>query len=219
MKIAILIRGIHYMEIYNSPLQHIGAIKIDYSETLNSFNEMILNPLRAFGTVDVFTVTYKSSKLDDMILSYNATNKLIEFKGIIQDTDERTKEIVKTILDGLNMIDDSYDYLLITRFDLEYTSKIDLSEYKEKINIPYCEFYNPKSCINDNFFVLHKSVIEIFKKSLHLLINGGKQIINDTHSQRKQFLLHNLHHVINTVSVDEICYTNSPSFSIKRIKA
>jgi hypothetical protein len=111
MKIAVLVRGFHWLEKdrYSFPL--------DARSLIPSLVEQVLQPLREQHTVEVFAVTYPSP-VQDEVLALLAPQHLAVL-------DPKDSSQITTYLHGLDMIRTAaaaqpFDRVLVTRFDLVY---------------------------------------------------------------------------------------------------
>lgn len=90
-----------------------------YRQTLDSFYESILTPLKEKGDVDVYIATYPSDHINDL------EEDLHPVKIWIGDSKKNTQ--VDTFFQGINLIVSQnihYDKIICTRFDLYYLQPI-----------------------------------------------------------------------------------------------
>lgn len=115
MKIAVLIRGFHWLEKdrYGFPL--------DARALVPSLVEKVLRPLREQHAVEVFAVTYPSP-IQDEVLAQLAPEHLAVLNP-------QNSSQIKTYRQGLEMIRaagaaEPFDRVLVTRFDLTYLKSV-----------------------------------------------------------------------------------------------
>lgn len=119
MHIAVLVRGISYEPCYS----HRSGWKycIDYISCIDSFKENIIDSFESRGhSVDTYVASYSSPVTDDIVSDYEA--KAYDF------TEKEGFDQRKTLLRGIDLLlangGDSYDLILITRFDIVYKREI-----------------------------------------------------------------------------------------------
>ena len=70
MKIALVLRGQHYLKT--------ATFFTDFEENVKNFYATLLNPYRAFGIeIDVFLLTYESPKIQKLFESYKPVKSII----------------------------------------------------------------------------------------------------------------------------------------------
>ena len=114
MKIALLLRGFHYL-----PKDRFG-FPMDGCRHLESLQANIIEPLRARHSLDLFLVTYPSPFLDDIIGSLKPRAVAL--------ADPKKSFQVTTYLEGVELIEkqeENYARIVCTRFDLRYLKSID----------------------------------------------------------------------------------------------
>lgn len=160
MKIAVCLRGISYKKDY---MHFSGRIcDIDYRKCIDSLFENLIKPLRVSNTVHVLFVTYAGSS-DDKV-------KIVErylptrFKFIRNERKQRYEMIAHQTKLLIDLANDEYDCLIITRFDAFFTEqcidKIDFS----KINF-LCRCDN-SNLNDDNFIVIPRDKTKCFVDAL-----------------------------------------------------
>lgn len=142
MKFAILLTGLHHHDDYQIKQKDGEKNIIDYRLSFDNFREMILNPLKKRGDVyDIYLSTNTSGIQDLLIDDFSPVNTM--FENIKPELVVKTKEVtrkdhripkrgknvyrIKNIrtLHGLEMIKpDTYDLVLLTRFDLIFKKKL-----------------------------------------------------------------------------------------------
>jgi len=153
MKIAFCIRGLHE----------------EYKKSCENIKTMLIDDLRSSGnTVDVFFNTYETSLCSDLIDFYKPVH--VEYKKprqgpamwvIVSKQIGECCDIIKqySIANGV-----TYDYIIITRFDLTFNNKYNLYDIKyNKINME-CMFV-PDFCSGDNFLLFDTKFSDLVKKS------------------------------------------------------
>lgn len=169
MKVALLLRGITYKDIY---IHHTGKIlKIDYREYMDKINSQIIEPLRAKYDVDLFLVTYKSN-LDQIEI-------LKDFEPYV-DTyfmDEIGPTQTDCLLTGLRMIyrhledkkfiQTKYDLIIVSRMDLDLLMNINDIEYNgNKFNFLWNEITKDGQ-VADCMYFLNPSFLLPFISALN----------------------------------------------------
>lgn len=148
-KIAICLRGISYQENY----KHFSGsfFSIDYRKCIDSLFKCIIDPLRQNNEVDIFFVTYPSEYKEKIIEQYNA--KKYEFVEQI-NMKQRYVNIANQIKNVMNLVDNSYDYLIVTRFDAFF--KNDWHTFEEQVCLDKINFLCrcQKSNLNDDNFII-----------------------------------------------------------------
>ena len=147
MKIAILLRGITYIENYTHGN---NTYSIDFHDTYKSFIDKIINPYIELGyDIDIFIITYDSKYKDDILNIYKPVKYI--FNDFNTTNGRLPGDIGARILlhqwkNGINLIETyelesniQYDFYIITRPDLYFYEKI------TDINIDYM-------CVNLLFF-------------------------------------------------------------------
>lgn len=163
MKIALVLRGQHYLRTDN--------FFTDFEENVKNFYATLLNPYRAFGIeVDVFFLTYETPKLEQLFLAYKPV------KSIILPDAERhnntilrqhiwhylTKDVVVAYEQEKNF---KYDVIINTRFDLFFVKKFPEMDIDfTKMNIA---FEHSSGNCDDNLFIFPRHMLDDFQKAWH----------------------------------------------------
>ena len=187
MRIALILRGIHYLENY----QHrygIPTYTIDFHDTLPSIQENIINAFELQGhMVDVFLLSYHSkfeSELIDILKPkrYHFTEYKPIPLGKAQE-DIGYPLMLDYHINAIDMIEEyevknniQYDNLLITRFDLYYYKKITEIELDHTcINYPFMHMAGPHRNIlssEDNLIYFPRNKATMIKEALIYLKNN-----------------------------------------------
>lgn len=191
MRIALILRGISYVEDY---LHRDGKNKhpINFMDSSNTINENIIQSLTNMGhNVDVFIHTYYSSKMNEVIEFYKPVKSIFTTyrKMNITTDQENIKEpmLVQRHLEIINMVDHyekdfnfKYDTIIITRFDLYFYKALhDLQIDFNCVNIPFWHIARPMnqppifSC-DDNFIIVPNNKINLYRECLEQIIKDGK---------------------------------------------
>lgn len=168
MKVALLLRGITYKERY---IHHTGRIlKIDYRVNLDKIKEQIIEPLKSKYDVDVFLVTYKNSlEEEDIIKDFDCVGAdFLPQEGQTQ-TDNLLaglRLIYRKGEDRYNPV--KYDFIVITRFDIDLLMNIDDINYNEdKFNFIWSE----QTCdgqVGDCMFFLNGEFLLAFINAVNM---------------------------------------------------
>jgi len=114
MRLAILLRGFHWL-----PSDRFG-FPLDARRCLPSLFQKLVDPLRAGHAVDIFSVTYDSPILSEVLERLAPTESRL--------CDPRTSDQLSTFAEGLRMVAAArqpYDRVISTRFDLSYLTTAD----------------------------------------------------------------------------------------------
>lgn len=228
MKICILIRGIHYYDRYNSPLQHIGIKTIDYRQSVANYKRNLIGAYKN-ETVDIYLSTYETKFLNDLINDYKPKDFYVrKFPGIINDIVKRNYEMTEMIINGLDLIKEEYDMYIVTRFDLLFTNPLNtLYPKRGFINVSHKTNNNN---IDDNLHIFFKEDLKHFRKTMECILNNGGDICaryNES-STNRAFLLHCLNFFVpyatnrecktRAMYRDKICSPhNNPIYKINEI--
>jgi hypothetical protein len=158
MKVAVLIRGISYNKFY---LHHSGKVyRLDYRGNRQNIIQQVIEPLKQhYNDVDVYLCT-NSSEIEDSVV-----NDFGPIKGCIFVDSNATQ--VQTLCKGLEILDDGYDLIIITRFDIKLKTSIDMVPFKhEKFNLTWYE-QTKDGRVGDCVFVLSSKHVGAFLKALN----------------------------------------------------
>jgi len=153
MRLAIGIRGISY---YNNERTVTNAKTINYINCVESFEKNVLNTLKGvFPTIDFFMVTYYNEKMAEIIQHYKPLDCVILPHADLQDqknTQQVMTEQFKLLINLIRKTPMNYSHILLTRFDLCYMEKLDLTRlnFFTKINFNW----KGPSGENDDTFIL-----------------------------------------------------------------
>lgn len=168
MKVALLLRGLTYKEQY---IHHTGRIlKIDYRVNLDKIKSQIIEPLKNKYDLDIFLVSYKNS-LDEADI-------MKDFDCINADfLPEEGQTQTDNLLAGLRLIyrkgedrynPQKYDFIVITRFDINLLMNIDDINYDEdKFNFIWSE-QTQDGQIGDCMFFLNGEYLLPFINALNM---------------------------------------------------
>lgn len=149
MKFAICFKGISYMPDYT----HHGQSRpytINFMDSIPYLYKNIINPLEKAGhTIDIFFLTYDNEKLKEFVnilepkqvklMPYDPSVRMYDWKHIYQVMIDSVK-LVRDFEDKNNI---TYDYTMISRFDLLFIENI-LNVYLEpngfSIILPRCDY-------------------------------------------------------------------------------
>ena len=176
MKIAILLRGFHYItkETNRQTRHRTSPTVFDFREVSFSFITQVYQPLlEKQHTIDIYIITYHS-KIEES-LKYIPGIKNIKFSP-----NDSTQ--FQTFKEGIKSIPDEYELYLITRFDLFYKQNLEKWFPKEiQLNEPvlYAGFKETLNAgnaggIGDCFFLFTQKG----KKLLEEYLNETKTLPN-----------------------------------------
>ncbi len=139
MKIAIILRGHSYAPKYRSG--------VDFRRCTQSFFDNILLPLSSDNIVDVFICTYDNEKKEMIEEIFKPV------KSVYLSSNNNQKGV---LIEALKMHDyNSYDFLVISRFDLWYHKSImEFNIEWDKLNILWREL--------ESMWRSHKRVGDVF---------------------------------------------------------
>ena len=154
MKIALLIRGIVSLENY---IHHTGKVyNLNYKNNLQNIKEKIIEPL-AIHQVDLYISTQTSKNNE------NVLNDFKPFKHIFLPKDTNQNQ---NLLAGLEIIEENYDFVIITRFDIHLKQEITKLDFDcKKFNILWNE-QTKDHRISDCLHFFNYEFIHYFKKAL-----------------------------------------------------
>ncbi len=161
MKLALLIRGITYKEnhIHFSKNMYTIDYKLNYKTLINQ----TINTLKELYELDIYISTYKNDKYTNEEIINDFSPKSSVF------IDDNTKQQLDCIQEGLNLIKKSnilYDFIIITRFDLELKQNIlDLPYKLDKFNFIWYEM-SKDNLVGDCMFFFNGKYLDIFIKAV-----------------------------------------------------
>jgi hypothetical protein len=148
MKVAVLLRGISYMEKY----LHFGfqECTIDFRNCMDNIKTNVLDALHECGhEVDVFVATYDNERLDELRRFYSPAK--VHVSSL---TESSSQELL--FLEGIKMFFDHpkiYDHVIVTRFDLEFYRKVTTHfHFDQKIYFPWIEINGDN--LNGDCFII-----------------------------------------------------------------
>jgi hypothetical protein len=165
MKYCVCIRGAHY-PFHNSI--------IDYKKSFNNYNKVLFQPIRDEDhEIHIFLLTYDSKVLAQLIEDYNPTAKYILPESEINAMCSWDRQKHWHLQSGI-MIEQyekeqcmNFDFIINTRFDLEFTPLVLPNINYEKINIVYK--HTPTGNCDDNFFCFPRNYLSIFTNAMSKL--------------------------------------------------
>jgi hypothetical protein len=171
MKIALLVRGFHFLwkDRFGFPL--------DGRRYADSLYASVVDPLRRENEVDIFLTTYDSPILKDITTKFQPRAVVL--------SDPKLSSQQSTYLEGLNLIEKQetkYDRLLVTRFDLEYLKPIDewnFSRAKRGIFFLWREYlaaWNAEHYVGDAIHMIDAEYLPVFHRGVE-----GLPFKNDLH--------------------------------------
>jgi hypothetical protein len=181
MRIALILRGIHYLEDYEHKYG-IPKYTIDFHDTLPSIQENVIKAFESQGhIIDVFLLSYHSKFENELIETLKPKNyHFTNYRRIALGLDQQDigyHLILDYHINGINMVEEyeqqnniKYDTILITRFDLYYYKKVtDINLDHSCINYPFMHMAGPQRNIlssEDNFIYFPRDKIIIIKDAL-----------------------------------------------------
>jgi hypothetical protein len=161
MKIAILIRGFHFLDRdrFGFPMNGLHS--------LSSLEKYIINPLRIDHDVKLFTATYPSPVNNELMKTLEPDYNIL--------LDSKISSQIGTFLEGIDLISEKYpdlDKLVCTRFDLEYLKSVltwNVWGQDNGIYLPWREyesFWNLHHRVGDAIHVIDKEFIDTFRKAI-----------------------------------------------------
>ena len=191
MRIALLLRGISYME------QYFSSKKTPQTIDWNLSKDNVMSFFSGYD-VDVFFHTWNHDHTSDLIDYYKPKSYVIgEFDKIIHKYISLNSSVLNVLECFENFITNneniSYDYIVITRFDITFTGKF--SDLKLDANTTYFanEYYEDNFYVikKDNISTLIKIILKWIKNSHHIIIYNLKRRL------RKKFKCIDLIHYSN----------------------
>jgi hypothetical protein len=154
MRIALLLRGIVNLEDY---IHHTGKVfNINYKDNLSNVLDNI-NILKQKHDVDIYLSTKHSNYNKDVINDFKPKNHIFLKLNTNQND---------CLLAGLNLINDIYDFVIVTRFDLKLkVNLLDLNVDYEKFNVLWREDTKDHR-VNDCLHLFNYKFINTFKDAL-----------------------------------------------------
>jgi len=173
-KIAVIIRGLSYVERYYRFSKY---LKIDYRKSLNNLIEKIFFPLYINNDLDFFISTNPSKMQDHIKNQYKP--KFCELNDY-----ENEKNIYKKVASRIiKCIDEikkyeinnkiQYDAILILRFDILFKKEFkNLRIDYNKFNISFMA--EKGILIDDNVFFIPRKYLDAYRKSIneHCILGG-----------------------------------------------
>lgn len=164
MKFAVLLFGISKQQIYFSiRKRHTKKYSIDYEKSYENYKTFIFDYFENIGyAIDVyFTTNMLDDKNKEKICEKYKPVKcnFIENQGNrIKNRNEKINNVIDLCLNSRN----TYDLILITRFDLDFQKKFDESNFDfDKFNI--VSILEKPFMICDNFYLFPYKYLKIFR--------------------------------------------------------
>lgn len=167
MKIAILIRGFHYItkETPKKGRHRTSPTVFDFRQVFFSFIKQIYNPLiKNNNSIDIYLTTY-SSEIEEQLQFIKDLGKIL--------INPKEHNQFFTLRDGIKNIPDEYELYIITRFDLFYKQNISkwIPEFNQDEPILYTGFKETLNAgnaggIGDCFFMVNQKGKKILEEYL-----------------------------------------------------
>jgi hypothetical protein len=198
MRIAIVIRGIHYV--------HEANLQTSFEGNRKNFEFTCMNTYRKEGhEIDIFILTYMSKKLENLLETFKPVKTVI-----LPDSEMRltTRSVwqsqqlwhitaTKLIKDYEQENKIQYDLIINTRFDITFPKKFsDMNIDYTKMNILY---RYPSGNCDDNLFIFPRSLLDQFTASWIYQFENSKI----THEFNRYFPKENIHYMY-TFTEEEI---------------
>jgi len=158
MKYALILKGLSYVKDLDHDNDKVGkSYTIDFDNSIQSFKDKIINPLRENGNdVDIYFNTNSSEKLDKYIENLEP---ICVSKYEYSHKKSSWALINKLIYDGLLLVKNkgiNYDYIIVTRFDIYIFENIMnvLTAYIPDIGL------STTTPNNDCFFIFNGSLLD-----------------------------------------------------------
>lgn len=174
MRIALLIRGILFKENHKHFTNNMYTI--DYKLNYNNLLSQAINQLRNINElnndtneVDIFIATYKNNKYSDEDIIRDFSPKAYIF---IEDETKQQLDCIeaglKLIRNTINSEDKNYDFIIVTRFDLNLKVNINEIPYKvDKFNFIWYEL-SKDNLVGDCMFFLNSKYLDYFIKAVEI---------------------------------------------------
>lgn len=170
MKVAIIFKGISYASYHHWCGNY---VHIDFRDNIRNLQRTLINPLKCDNNVDIFCVTYEHKNLH--LLFHELEPKVKKIIPSEQLYRKNHTYVIDMILEGLNLIgSDTYDLVIVTRYDINLTMDITNIPYQpDKINfLCKAKGCDPQITYNDDtIFVFHGSRTHAFKEAVLNLVN------------------------------------------------
>jgi hypothetical protein len=170
----------------------VNNISIDYKKSLVNYDQTLFRPLIDKGNeIYIFILTYNSTVVDQLIRDYKPNTTLILPESEINALNSWDRQKYWHLQTG-NMIHEyetkygiTFDYIINTRFDLEFSPLILSNIDYKKISIIYK--HSPDGNCDDNFFIIPRNLLTTF-------ING-MSLCNITHEICKHIDNDNINYI------------------------
>tara|TARA_R100001163_G_scaffold64213_2_gene57931 strand:- start:5157 stop:5822 length:666 start_codon:yes stop_codon:yes gene_type:complete len=174
MKIALLLRGLAYYKQYKHWKSHvIPDYEINYKNYIENHDDMFEK-----YQVDRYFHTYKTKNLDneEMVkkmspIKYKITDPLFNYDKSHCEKKKRMNSLKNSMIEALELVVENvndYDFIILTRYDIKFHKKIDLSKLDKNTiySTSYCTIH--KKLIDDNFIIIPPNLV---LKVLNILKN------------------------------------------------
>lgn len=198
----------------------IGNSTVDYRRSLKNYREYIFNHFENMGyTVDVFFTT------NDDIPDFKKRELIIDYQPVahafVKDdlTDSSYSRIIKvrTVLELCRSNHNTYDHVILTRFDLIFKDKFCESNIDYK-RLNFVSTLEQPNWLCDNFYLFPYSLLDRFIK----VVNGNLYYPYGT--QHQQYCMHfcikqfyEQFGEFNFIKNENCCVRNLTFYSINRI--
>lgn len=167
MKIALLIRGIVFKENHRHFTNNMYTI--DYKLNYKNLLEQTINPLKIDNDVDIFISTYKNEKYTskDIITDFSP-KEFILIEGENKQQLDCIEEGLKLIENTIQTTNENYDFIIVTRFDLDLKTNINNIPYKiDKFNFIWYEL-SKDNLVGDCMFFFDGKYLAYFIKAVQV---------------------------------------------------
>jgi hypothetical protein len=176
MNIVICLRGMHYLQDNNKP--------IDYEYCLSNHYEYMIKPLLDMGhNLVIIACTYDSSKLQKMLKDYNINHYIALPDNIRLNGGtwlrqlafhKQSIELIKNIENEQNI---KFDQIINMRFEMYFNMKItEFPIHYDKFNLRQRNIGEEPGNYNgcDNFFLFNRRLLDRFEYAINnLLLRRG----------------------------------------------
>lgn len=159
--VAVCLFGISYLEKYSH--WGVGETSIDYTRSLDNYQEHIFSKLSNY---DIYVSTYNHRNINSLRRHLKVKRGISHKDPIISGVGISSfKQRNRMISAFENLLDDTYEWYLFTRFDLHFNFDIDKLPYdKDKVNV--LAVLELPHLICDNFYMVHRSQLEFFFRQM-----------------------------------------------------
>lgn len=141
MRVALLIRGITFDDKFKHWTGKL--LQIDYKNNLQNVISKVIIPLKKSNDVDLYLTTYHSIERPKQMLLNDFDIECIENVTILERNDTKQMDSFLTGLKTIQASAKEYDFIIVTRFDLDLKYNIDLIPWDcNKVNFLWYETSN-----------------------------------------------------------------------------